>query len=77
MYHVPHVGFRNQEPPIAPVENPIAVLCSPFGLHRRVRHQRGDTLYGVSKNSIYRWQKRSSGVKKPVLVCLTHQETAY
>ena len=31
-------------------------------------------LYGVSKNSIYRWQERLSGLKKTLLLfALTHQ----
>jgi hypothetical protein len=30
-------------------------------------------LYGVSKNSIYRWQERLSGVKTLLLFALTHQ----
>ena len=51
--------------PIAQLKTPIAVivqvlsaLTEGMGINAAVR------LYGVSKNSIYRWQERLSGLKK-------------
>jgi len=61
--------------PLAHVKTPISVvvhvlsaLTEGMGINAAAR------LYGVSKNSIYRWQKRLSGVKQTLLLyALTHQ----
>lgn len=52
-------------PPMAQLKTPIAVivqvlsaLTEGMGINAVTR------LYGVSKNSIYRWQERLSGLKK-------------
>jgi transposase-like protein len=51
--------------PIAQLKTPIAIvvpvlaaLTEGLGINAATR------LYGVSKNSIYRWQERLSGLKK-------------
>ena len=44
--------------PIALVVQVLAALTEGVGINAATR------LYGVSKNSIYRWQERLSGVKK-------------
>jgi transposase-like protein len=44
--------------PIALVVQVLAALTEGGGINAATR------LYGVSKNSIYRWQERLSGVKK-------------
>ena len=54
--------------PISVVVHVLAALTEGMGIHAAAR------LYGVSKNSIYRWQERLSGVKQTlVLSALTHQ----
>src|SRR5262249_47522060 len=59
------VFFRNTSDAHCPVENTHCPRgASPGSADGGGRHQRGDRLYGVSKNSIYRWQERLSGVKK-------------
>ena len=44
--------------PIAIVVQVLAALTEGVGINAATR------LYGVSKNSIYRWQERLSGLKK-------------
>jgi transposase-like protein len=44
--------------PIALVVQVLSALTEGMGMNAATR------LYGVSKNSIYRWQERLSGVKK-------------
>jgi transposase-like protein len=44
--------------PISVIVQVIAALTEGVGINAATR------LYGVSKNSIYRWQERLSGVKK-------------
>jgi transposase-like protein len=44
--------------PIALVVQVLSALTEGMGINAATR------LYGVSKNSIYRWQERLSGVKK-------------
>ena len=44
--------------PLALVMQVLAALTEGVGINAATR------LYGVSKNSIYRWQERLSGVKK-------------
>src|SRR5207253_6391924 len=61
--------------PLASLKTPISVmvhvlsaLTEGMGINAAAR------LYGVSKNSIYRWQERLSGVKQTLLLyALTHQ----
>jgi transposase len=45
--------------PIALVVQVLAALTEGVGINAATR------LYGVSKNSISRWQERLSGLKKP------------
>ena len=60
-------GFsETRNTPIAQLNTPIAVIVQVLsalteggGINAATR------LYGVSKNSIYRWQERLSGLKKP------------
>ena len=47
-----------RQTPIALVVQVLAALTEGVGINAATR------LYGVSKNSIYRWQERLSGVKK-------------
>ena len=45
----------------------LAALTEGVGINAATR------LYGVSKNSIYRWQERLSGLKKPRVANLTRE----
>ena len=45
--------------PIAVIVQVLSALTAGVGINAATR------LYGVSKNSIYRWQERLSGLKKP------------
>jgi transposase-like protein len=68
MYHGASCGCSFSEtkpPPLAHVKTPIAgivpvlsALTEGVGIHAATR------LYGVSKNRIYRWQERLSGLKQ-------------
>jgi transposase-like protein len=66
---------ETQNTPLAYLKTPIAVvvhvlsaLTEGMGINAAAR------LYGVGKNSIYRWQKRLSGMKQTLLLyALTHQ----
>ena len=52
--------------PLAQFKTPIAVIVHVLSaLTEGVGINAATRLYGVSKNSIYRWQERLSGVKKP------------
>ena len=52
--------------PIAQLKTPIAMIVPVLSaLTEGVGINAATRLYGVSKNSIYRWQERLSGVKKP------------
>ncbi len=54
--------------PISVVVHVLSALTEGMGINAAAR------LYGVSKNSIYRWQERLSGVKQTLLLyALTHQ----
>jgi transposase-like protein len=54
--------------PIAVVVHVLSALTEGMGINAAAR------LYGVGKNSIYRWQKRLSGMKQTLLLyALTHQ----
>lgn len=65
---------ETQNTPLAYLKTPIAVgvqvlsaLTEGMGINAAAR------LYGVGKNSIYRWQKRLSGMKQTLLLyALTH-----
>ena len=51
--------------PIAHLKTPIAIVVQVLdALTEGVGINAATRLYGVSKNSIYRWQERLSGVKK-------------
>src|SRR5262249_61904516 len=54
-----HTPIAQLKTPIACVGQVLAALTEGVGLNAATR------LYGVSKNSIYRWQERLSGLKKP------------
>src|SRR5262249_1808664 len=55
----------NQHTPLAHWRTPIAVIVQVLSaLKEGVGINAATRLYGVSKNSIYRWQERLSGVKK-------------
>ena len=52
--------------PIAQLKTPIALIVQVLSaLTEGVGINAATRLYGVSKNSIYRWQERLSGLKKP------------
>jgi transposase-like protein len=52
--------------PIAQLTTPIALVVQVLSaLTEGVGSNAATRLYGVSKNSIYRWQERRSSVKKP------------
>jgi transposase-like protein len=54
-----HTPIAQLKTPIALVVQVLAALTEGVGINAATR------LYGVSKNSIYRWQERLSGLKKP------------
>ena len=54
-----HTPLAQLKTPIALVVQVLAALTEGVGINAATR------LYGVSKNSIYRWQERLSGLKKP------------
>ena len=54
-----HTPIAQWQTPIALVVQVLAALTEGVGINAATR------LYGVSKNSIYRWQERLSGLKKP------------
>ena len=53
-----HTPIAQLKTPIALVVQVLAALTEGGGINAATR------LYGVSKNSIYRWQERRSGLKK-------------
>ncbi len=53
-----HTAIAQLKTPIAFVVQVLAALTEGVGINAATR------LYSVSKNSIYRWQERLSGVKK-------------
>jgi len=57
-----HTPIAQLKTPIAIVVQVLAALTEGVGINAATR------LYGVSKNSIYRWQKRLSGLKKTLLL---------
>jgi hypothetical protein len=57
---------RDQPTPLAHLKTPISVIVQVLSaLTEGVGINAATRLYSVSKNSIYRWQERLSGVKKP------------
>ena len=57
---------ETRHPPIAYLKTPIAIVVQVLtALTEGVGINAATRLYGVSKNSIYRWQERLSGLKKP------------
>jgi transposase-like protein len=54
-----HTPLAQLKTPIAVIVQVLSALTEGVGINAATR------LYGVSKNSIYRWQERLSGVKKP------------
>ena len=54
-----HTPIAQLKTPIALGVQVLAALTEGGGINAATR------LYGVSKNSIYRWQERLSGLKKP------------
>jgi transposase-like protein len=53
-----HPPLSQLKTPIALVVQVLAALTEGVGINAATR------LYGVNKNSIYRWQERLSGLKK-------------
>ena len=68
MYHCSSCGSTFSETrhtPIADLKTPIAVVVQVLSaLTEGVGINAATRLYSVSKNSIYRWQERLSGLKK-------------
>jgi hypothetical protein len=68
MYHIVsavNVLFPKQAYPLAHLKTPIALVMQVRAtLTEGVGINAATRLYGVSKNSIYRWQERLSGLKK-------------
>ena len=68
MYHGASCGcsFSETKPtPLAHLKTPISVIVQVLSaLTEGVGINAATRLYGVSKNSIYRWQERLSGLKK-------------
>jgi transposase-like protein len=59
-----HTPLAQLKTPIALVVQVLAALTEGVGINAATR------LHGVSKNSIYRWQGRLSGLKNTAVVCL-------
>ena len=56
---------ETRQTPIAQLKTPIALVVQVLAaLTEGVGINAATRLYGVSKNSIYRWQERLSGLKK-------------
>jgi transposase-like protein len=53
-----HTPLAQLKTPIAVIVHVLAALTEGGGINAATR------LYGVSKNSLYRWQERLSGLKK-------------
>src|ERR671939_736504 len=68
MYHCASCGCsfsETKQTPLAHLKTPISVIVQVLSaLTEGVGTNAATRLYGVSKNSIYRWQERLSGVKK-------------
>ena len=59
-----HTPIAQLKTPIALVVQVLSALTEGVGINAATR------LYGVSKNSIYRWQERLSGLKNSTVVCV-------
>src|SRR5215475_812965 len=59
-----HTPIAQLKTPIALVVQVLSALTAGVGINAATR------LYGVSKNSIYRWQERLSGLKTLTVVCV-------
>ena len=68
MYHCSsciHTFSETSHTPLAHLKTPIALVVQVLtALTEGVGINTATRLYGVSKNSLYRWQERLSGVKK-------------
>jgi len=68
IYHCPSCGnafSETKNTPIAHLKTPLSVIIQVLSaLTEGMGINAATRLYGVSKNSIYRWQERLSGVKK-------------
>ena len=53
-----HTPMAHLKTPISVIVQVLSALTAGVGINAATR------LYGVSKNSIYRWQERLSGLKK-------------
>ena len=53
-----HTPMAHLQTPISMIVQVLSALTEGLGLNAATR------LYGVSRNSIYRWQERLSGIKK-------------
>ena len=53
-----HTPIAQLKTPISVIAQVLSALTAGVGINAAAR------LYGVSKNSIYRWQERLSGLKK-------------
>jgi transposase-like protein len=60
----PHTPMAQLKTPSAIVVQVLAALTEGVGINAATR------LYGRSKNSLYRWQERLSGLKTPAVVCV-------
>jgi transposase-like protein len=57
---------ETHQPPMAQLKTPMALVVQVLSaLTEGVGINAATRLYGVSKNRIYRWQERLSGVKTP------------
>ena len=67
---------ETSQTPIAHLKTPIAIVVQVLSaLTEGVGINAATRLYGVSKNSIYRWQERLSGLKKPC--CCLREPTSF
>jgi len=64
-----HTPIAHLKTPIAIVVQVLSALTEGVGINAATR------LYGVSKKSIYRWQERLSGLKKPC--CCLREPTSF
>src|SRR6185436_15263462 len=65
-----HTPIAQLKTPIALVVQVLSALTEGGGINAATR------LYGVSKNSIYRWQERLSSLKNPTVVCVNPSVSA-
>jgi transposase-like protein len=69
MYHCAACGCsfsETKQTPLAHLKTPLSAIVQVLSaLTEGVGINAATRLYGVSKNSIYRWQERLSGLKKP------------